>query len=133
MPARKLPRIKKRIKTILLVEDVLTTAMLEKNILESAGYSVVPARDGKEALDKTSQERFDLVITDILMPGMNGFELTERLKKDKSYKDVPVVIVTGKENDEDRRRGLNAGAEAYMLKSEFTSEGLLDTIERLIG
>ncbi|MBP7056726.1 MAG: chemotaxis protein CheW [Candidatus Omnitrophica bacterium] len=123
----------KKKKSILLAEDILTTAMLEKNILESVGYSVVIARDGKEALERSSQETFDLVITDVLMPRMDGFELTERLKKDKLYKDVPVIIVTTRESDADKRRGLEAGADAYILKSEFTSEGLLNTIERLIG
>ncbi len=120
-------------KTILLAEDALTTAMLEKNILESVGYSVVIARDGKEALDRSTQEKFDLVITDILMPRMDGFELTTRLKKDAIYKDIPVIIVTTRESDADKRRGLEAGADAYLLKSEFTSDILLDTIERLLG
>lgn len=124
---------KKRKKSILLVEDVLSTAMLEKNILESAGFSVVIARDGEEALKTASQEKFDLVITDILMPKMDGFELTQRLKKDKIYKDTPVIIVTTRDSDVDKKRGLDAGAEAYILKSEFTSEGLLEIIERLIG
>lgn len=123
----------KKKKSILLAEDVLTTALLEKNILESVGYSVVIARDGVEALERASQEAFDLVITDILMPRMDGFELTAKLKKDKLYKDIPIVIVTTRESDADKRRGLEAGADAYILKSEFTSEGLLNTIERLIG
>jgi two-component system chemotaxis sensor kinase CheA len=125
--------VKKRRKTILLAEDAVSTAMLEKNVLESAGFSVVIARDGREALEKSSQERFDLVITDLLMPRMDGFELTAALRNDKLYKDIPIIIVTTRENDADKRRGLEAGANAYILKSEFTSEGLLNTIERLIG
>ncbi len=125
--------VKKRIRTILLAEDAMSTAMLEKNILESAGFSVVIARDGKEALDKSTQEKFDLVITDVLMPRMDGFELTASLRKDKLYKDIPIIIVTTRESDSDKRRGLESGADAYILKSEFTSEGLLSTIERLIG
>ncbi len=125
--------VKKRKKTILLAEDAMSTAMLEKNILESSGFSVVIARDGKEAAEKASQEKFDLVITDVLMPRMDGFELTAHLKNDKLYKDIPVIIVTTRESDADKRRGLEAGADAYILKSEFTSEGLLNTIERLIG
>ncbi len=127
------PAQAKKRKTILLAEDALTTAMLEKNILESSGFSVVIARDGQEALEKSQQEKFDLVITDILMPKMDGFELTGRLKKDNLYKDVPIIIVTTRESDTDKRRGLEAGADAYILKSEFTSEGLLETIERLLG
>lgn len=132
--APKVPAVvKKRIKTILLAEDAMSTAMLEKNILESAGFSVVIARDGREALDKSAQEKFDLVITDVLMPRMDGFELTASLRKDKLYKEVPIIIVTTRETDADKRRGLESGADAYILKSEFTGEGLLSTIERLIG
>ncbi|MBF0123172.1 MAG: hybrid sensor histidine kinase/response regulator [Candidatus Omnitrophica bacterium] len=123
----------KKKKTILLAEDSLSTAMLEKNVLESVGYSVVLARDGKEALDRSAQEKFDLVISDVLMPRMDGFELTERLKKTNLYKDVPVIIVTTRESDADKRRGMEAGADAYILKKDFTSEGLLETIERLLG
>lgn len=125
--------VKKRRKTILLAEDAISTAMLEKNVLESAGFSVVIARDGQEALEKSAQEKFDLVITDILMPRMDGFDLTVNLRKDKLYKNIPIIIVTTRESDADKRRGLEAGADAYILKSEFTSEGLLNTIERLIG
>ncbi|MCX5712153.1 MAG: chemotaxis protein CheW [Candidatus Omnitrophica bacterium] len=128
-PAQK---AKKR-KAILLAEDVMSTAMLEKNILESVGYSVVIARDGQEALERSAQEKFDLVITDVLMPRMDGFDLTEKLKKDKYYNDIPIIIVTTRENETDKRRGLEAGASAYILKSEFTSDTLLDAIERLIG
>jgi len=120
-------------KTILLAEDTLTTAMLEKNILESVGYSVVIARDGREALDKALQEKFDLVISDVLMPHMDGFELVTRLRREKNYKDVPIIIVTTRASDEDKRKGMEAGANAYLLKSDFTSEGLLETMERLLG
>ena len=84
-------------------------------------------------LSALRKERFDLVITDVLMPRMDGFELTTRLKKDAIYKDIPVIIVTTRESDADKRRGLEAGADAYLLKSEFTSDILLDTIERLLG
>ena len=80
-------------KSILLAEDTLSTAMLEKNILEAAGFSVVIARDGADALNKAQHERFDLVISDVLMPRMDGFELTENLKKDPYYKDIPIMIV----------------------------------------
>jgi CheY-like chemotaxis protein len=107
--------------------------MLEKNILESVGYSVVIARDGKDALDKAMQESFDLIITDVLMPRMDGFEFVENLRKSALYKDVPIVIVTTRESDADKRRGLEVGADAYILKSEFTSDSLLGTLERLIG
>ena len=80
-----------------------------------------------------AKEDFDLIITDILMPRMDGFELTTRLKEDGKCRDIPVIIVTTRESDEDRIRGLEAGADAYILKSEFTSEELLGRIERLAG
>lgn len=123
----------KKKKTILLAEDSMSTAMLEKNILESVGYSVVIARDGQEAFERSTQEKFDLIITDILMPRMDGFELTTRLRREKKYKETPIIIVTTRESDADKKRGLACGADAYLLKSEFTSDTLLDTIERLVG
>lgn len=107
--------------------------MFQKNILESVGYDVVIVKDGEEALRASQQEQFDLVISDVLMPKMDGFELIERLKMDERYVDVPVIIVSSRENDEDKRRGLKVGADAYIIKSDFTSEVLLDAIERLIG
>jgi CheY-like chemotaxis protein len=134
-PSASKPRmvLDKKKKTILLAEDTLTTAMLEKNILESVGYAVVIARDGKEALEKALQEKFDLVISDVLMPRMDGFELVARLRREKGYKEVPSIIVTTRESDEDKRKGMESGANAYLLKSDFTSEGLLETMERLLG
>ena len=120
-------------KTVLLAEDTLSTAMLEKNILESSGFKVVLAKDGKEAYEAACQEKFDLLITDVLMPRMDGFELTAKIKQDPLLKELPVIIVTTRESDEDKRKGLEAGADAYILKSEFTSDTLLDTIERLLG
>ncbi len=128
---RPVRRVEKR--RILVAEDSLSTATLEKEILESAGYSVALARDGQEAVDMAAKEDFDLIITDILMPRMDGFELTTRLKEDGKCRDIPVIIVTTRESDEDRIRGLEAGADAYILKSEFTSEELLGRIERLAG
>jgi len=125
-------RIKKK-KTILLAEDTFSTAALEKNILEAVGYSVVLAKDGQEALEKASHETFDLIMTDVLMPRMDGFALTERLKKSPNNKQTPVIIVTTRGSDEDKRRGVDVGADAYILKSDFTSDLLLETIDRLIG
>ena len=120
---------------ILLVEDNPDDIAITQRAFKEARVvnKIWIARDGQEALEKASQEKFDLVITDILMPRMDGFELTTRLKKDPIYKDIPVIIVTTRESDADKRRGLEAGADAYLLKSEFTSDILLDTIERLLG
>ncbi|MEW6608607.1 MAG: hybrid sensor histidine kinase/response regulator [bacterium] len=118
--------------TILVVDDSLTTRELEKNILESVGYNVEMAIDGLQALGKIKQKRYDLVITDITMPGMNGFELTAAIKKDEKCKDIPVIMVTSEEKDEDRKRGIEVGAHAYIIKSGFDQKGLLDIIERMV-
>lgn len=119
-------------RSVLVVDDSLTIRELEKNILESVGYNVDVAIDGVQALEKMKQKRFDLVITDITMPNMNGFELTSAIKKDKNYKDIPVIMVTSEEKDEDKRRGIDVGAEAYILKSAFDQRSLLDMIERMV-
>ncbi|MDI6703893.1 MAG: hybrid sensor histidine kinase/response regulator [bacterium] len=117
---------------ILVVEDSLTTRELEKGILEGAGYEVEVASDGEEAMNKVKERSFDLIVTDIKMPRMDGFELTRRLKSDDRYKDIPVVIVTAREKEEDREKGAEVGAQTYVVKSRFSQEDLLDTIERLI-
>lgn len=126
------PKVEGQSKSILIAEDSMATALLEKSVLESVGFQVVIAKNGREAFHLAQQELFDLVISDVLMPEMDGFELTALLKKDPIYKDIPVIIVTTRESSEDKIRGLTAGASAYMLKKEFTSEGLLSTIDRLV-
>jgi len=117
---------------VLLAEDTPSTAMLERSVLEAAGLAVVHAKDGQEALEIAGRERFDLVITDVLMPRMNGFEFTSALKRDPRTRAVPVVIVTTRGGDADKQRGLDAGADAYILKKDFTSDSFLDTIDRLL-
>jgi len=119
-------------RSILVVDDSLTIRELEKSILESVGYNVDVAIDGLQALEKMRQKKFDLVITDITMPNMNGFELTSAIKKKKEYKDIPVIIVTSEENEKERKRGIEVGAEAYILKSTFDQKSLLDIIERTV-
>jgi two-component system, chemotaxis family, sensor kinase CheA len=118
---------------ILLVEDQMTTRLLEKSILEAAGFLVEAAEDGLAALDRLENARFDLVITDIQMPRMDGFTLTATLKKDDRYAHIPVVIVTSLEREEDRKEGLQVGADAFLLKKSFNQESLLQTIRALIG
>ncbi|MEW6096831.1 MAG: hybrid sensor histidine kinase/response regulator [bacterium] len=121
------------IPSVLVVDDSLTIRELEKNILEAVGYDVEVAIDGVQALEKMKQKEFNLVITDITMPKMDGFELTTAIKKDKKYKDIPVIIVTSEENEGDRKKGIEVGAEAYILKSAFDQKSLLDMIKRMIG
>jgi len=124
---------KKPKKKVLVVDDSITTRTLERSILEGAGYDVTVARDGKEALNIVGNEMFHLVVTDVEMPGITGFELTESLKADARYKDVPIVIVTSLARDEDRRRGIEVGAQAYIVKGTFDQRHLLQTVRSLIG
>lgn len=127
------PIEKKKGKRILIVDDILSTRELEKNILESQGYLVDVAIDGVDGLDKINQVRYDLIVSDIQMPRMDGFEFCENLKKNELYKDIPFVIVSALGKDQDKRRGIEVGASAYIIKTAFDQTSLLDTIERLIG
>ncbi len=119
--------------TILVVDDSGNTREIERSILEAYGYTVETAEDGQEALDKTRDTLFDLVITDVEMPRMDGFSLTEALRADPRYRTVPVIIVTSREKDEDKKRGILAGADAYIVKRAFDQSNLLDTVKSLIG
>jgi two-component system, chemotaxis family, sensor kinase CheA len=118
-------------KSILVVEDSITSRMLLKNILESAGYRVTTAVDGLEAFTELKTDAFDLVVSDIDMPRMNGFELTTRIRSDKAVAETPVILVTALDSREDRERGIDAGANAYIVKSSFDQGNLLDIISRM--
>ncbi len=124
---------KKKGRKILVVDDSITTRELEKSILEAHGYIVDTAVDGLDAINNINKDNFSLVISDIEMPKMDGFELCRALNNNESYKDIPVVIVTALEKEEDKRRGIEAGAAAYIAKGTFNQSNLLDTVERLIG
>lgn len=117
---------------VLLAEDSITTRTQEKRILESAGYEVVTAVDGVDALGKLALRKFDAVISDVLMPGMDGLTLTSRIREDKRYRDMPVILVTTLASDEDKRRGLEAGANAYIPKPAFDQKLLIEILNRLI-
>jgi len=124
---------KREQKRLLVVEDALSTRELEKNILETQGYSVDTAVDGLDGLGKITQNRYDLIVTDVQMPRMDGFEFCRTLKGNPSYKDIPVIIVTALEKEEEKRYGVEVGASAYIIKSTFEQTNLIDAIERLIG
>lgn len=119
-------------KTILIVEDSITSRMLLKNIIESAGYVVKTAVDGIDAFTMLKEEKFDLVVSDVEMPRMNGFDLTSKIRGDKQLEYLSVVLVTGLGSGKDRERGIDVGANAYIVKSDFDQSNLLDAIERLI-
>lgn len=119
--------------TVLVVDDSITTRTLEESILTSAGYDVVTAGDGAEAWRLLRRSRFDLVVSDVEMPGLDGFELCAKIRASADHADLPVILVTALESAEHRARGLEVGADAYVPKSSFDQRDLLDTIHRLIG
>lgn len=123
---------KARRKIVLIAEDSMTTRLLEKNILESAGYEVVTATDGLEAYEILQQQPIDLLVTDLEMPRMDGFTLTEKVRSLPATKSLPIVICTGKGSKEDRERGLEIGANAYLTKSSFSQSALINTVQRLL-
>lgn len=120
-------------KHILVAEDSLTTRELERSILESHGYVVDTAIDGLDALNKVQSNNYDLVVSDIEMPKMEGFELCKAIRQNPDLKDIPVIIVTSLDREEDKRRGIEVGAQAYIVKSAFDQSALVDTVKRLIG
>jgi two-component system chemotaxis sensor kinase CheA len=121
-----------RRKAVLVVEDSITARMLVKNILESAGYRVQTAVDGQEAWTALHTAPFDAVVSDIEMPRMNGFELTAKIRGEKKLADLPVVLVTALASREDRERGVEAGANAYIVKSNFEQSKLLEILGRMV-
>ena len=118
---------------VLVVDDSVTTRAMEKNILETHGYQVTAVVSGEEALDRLAAEEFDLVVSDVQMPGIDGFELTRRLRETERTRELPVIIVTSLASDADRRRGIEVGAQAYIVKGSFDQGTLLQTVETLIG
>jgi len=118
---------------ILLVEDQMTTRLLEKSILEASGFEVETAVDGLAAINMLEENQYDLVITDVQMPRMDGFTLTATLKNDDRFSHLPVIIVTSLESEAEKTQGLQAGADAFLLKKSFNQELLIQTIKTLIG
>lgn len=118
---------------ILVVDDSITTRTMERSILITHGYQVETAISGEDALEKVANDSFDLVISDIEMPGIDGFELTRRLRALEEYREVPIIIVSSMSRDEDKRNAIEAGAQAYIVKGSFEQGTLLDTVETLIG
>ena len=119
--------------TILVVDDSITTRTLEKNILEAAGYEVKLATNGEEALGMLMSEGLPhLVVSDVNMPRLDGFGLTQRIKQDSRCADLPVVLVTSLDSPADKARGIEVGADAYIVKSHFDQGDLLEIVEQLI-
>jgi two-component system chemotaxis sensor kinase CheA len=126
------PKVEVQKKKILVAEDSITSRMLLKEILESAGYTVSTAIDGEDAFSTLQDGAFDLVVSDVEMPRVDGFSLTGKIRGDGRYTQLPVVLVTGLESQGDRERGVAVGASAYVVKGSFDQSNLLETIRRLI-
>ena len=118
---------------VLVVEDSVGVRELERVILEGAGYLVETAVDGLDGASRLRADPADIVISDVEMPGMDGFALTRTIRRTKGWEDVPVVIMTSRNDEEDRRAGLDAGASAYLFKQDFDQAQLVDTVRRLVG
>jgi two-component system sensor histidine kinase and response regulator WspE len=120
-------------KRVLVVDDSLTVRELERKLLASRGYEVEVAVDGMDGWNAVRTGHFNLVVSDIDMPRMDGIELVTLIKKEPSLKSLPVMIVSYKDREEDRRRGLDAGADYYLTKGSFHDETLLQAVVDLIG
>jgi len=124
--------VKTIIPHILVVDDSITTRTLEKNILESNNFKVTAAVNGKEAWELLQKQTFSLLITDVVMPEMDGFTLTEHVKHNEKLRSMPVIIVTSLGSDAEKKRGIEVGADAYIVKNQFESGALLEIVEQLI-
>jgi chemotaxis protein histidine kinase CheA len=118
---------------VLVVEDSIGVRELQRVILEGAGYDVMTAVDGSDGAARLTGDPVDLVLSDVEMPGMDGFTLTRTIRRTRGWENVPVVIMTSRGDEADKRAGLDAGANAYLLKSEFDQTQLVDTVRRLVG
>jgi two-component system chemotaxis sensor kinase CheA len=119
-------------KSVLVVEDSLTSRTLLKNILKASGFDVQTAVDGEEALKFLRETHMDAVVSDVEMPRMDGFVLTEHLRATERFSELPIILVTSLDQEAQRRRGLEAGADAYIVKSSFDQTNLIETLRKLI-
>ncbi|WNG32120.1 response regulator [Cystobacter fuscus] len=117
---------------VLLADDSMTTRALEQSILEAAGYEVLVCSDGQEAWERLQTEGADALVSDVEMPRMDGFTLTEAVRGSPRFGRLPVVLVTARSSDEDKTRGLQVGASAYLVKSAFDQSHLLETLRQLL-
>jgi two-component system chemotaxis sensor kinase CheA len=114
---------------ILVVDDSPTTRAVLRNVFTAAGYIVSTASDGVDALERLAMQTVDIVISDVEMPRLNGFDLARRIKAKFG---LPIILVTGREKESHRREGLAAGADAYVVKSTFEDKSLLDLVEQFV-
>ena len=119
--------------SVMVVDDALMVRELQRSILERGGYSVRTANDGAEALAMLAEQPADLVVTDIEMPNVDGFQLTSSIRAHPRLANIPVLIVSSRASEEDHQRGLDAGADGYIVKTSFDEAGLLSAVSRLLG
>jgi two-component system sensor histidine kinase and response regulator WspE len=117
----------------LVVDDSITVREVERQLLLNQGYEVSVAVDGADGWNKIRAEAYDLLITDVDMPRMNGLQLVQAVRSDDKLRDLPIIIVSYKERDEDRTRGLEVGANAYLTKSSFHDNRFIEAVVDLIG
>src|SRR6185436_7271346 len=117
---------------ILVVDDAPLTRELLSSLLEAVGFEIVNSNDGQEALERLGREAVDLVVTDLEMPRMDGLELTRRLKSHPTLSSLPVVIVTTRGSEADKKRGMEAGADGYVTKGYLVRQDLVDVVSRLL-
>jgi two-component system sensor histidine kinase and response regulator WspE len=122
-----------RRKRVLVVDDSFTVRELQRKLLDQNGYQVEVAIDGMDGWNALRNGRFNLVVSDIDMPRMDGIELVRRIRQDPTLKSLPVMILSYKDREEDRQRGLEAGADYYLTKGSFQSDALIDAVIDLIG
>jgi len=122
-----------RKKRVLVVDDSITVREVERQLLLHKGYEVAVAVDGVDGWNKVRAERYDLMVSDIDMPRMNGLQLVQSVRADERLRDLPVIVVSYKEREEDRIRGLEVGANAYLTKSSFHDNRFMEAVVDLIG
>jgi two-component system chemotaxis sensor kinase CheA len=118
---------------VMVVDDTLMVRELQRSILERGGYRVRTASDGAEALAMLNEQPADLVVTDLEMPNLDGFQLTSSIRAHPRLANIPVLIVSSHAGEEDQQRGLEAGADGYIIKTSFDEAGLLSAVSRLLG
>lgn len=123
----------KRRKRMLVVDDSITVREVERQLLRNEGYEVAVAVDGQDGWNQVRAGRFDLVVTDVDMPRMSGLELVKRIRDHEPLKDAPIIIVSYKDREEDRMRGLDLAANFYLTKSSFHDNTFLRAVADLIG
>jgi len=118
---------------LLVVDDSVTTREIEKSILESNGYKVTLAKDGEDGLNRAMDFAYDLIVSDVDMPGLTGFAMVEKLRSTTIHAHTPIVLISARDSREDMQKGIASGASAYIVKGDFDKNNLLETIDKLLG